>query len=33
VKREIEARLTLGGVGALKPEKPSTTTLAEYAAR
>ena len=31
VKREIEARLALGGVESLEPVKPSSPTLAEYA--
>jgi integrase len=31
VKREVEARLALGGLGALETEKPATPTFAEYA--
>ena len=31
VKREIEARLALGGMGALQPEKRAVPTLADYA--
>ncbi len=31
VKREIEARLALGGMGAVEPEKPSVPTFATYA--
>ena len=31
VKREIEARLALGGLGALEPEKPTLPTLKAYA--
>jgi integrase len=30
VKREIESRLALGGMGSLEPDKPSLPTLAEY---
>src|ERR1700674_4110340 len=31
VKREIEARLALGGMESLEPEKPLSPTLKEYA--
>ena len=31
VKREVEARLALGGTAFLQPEKPARPTLAEYA--
>jgi integrase len=31
VKREVEARLALGGMALLEPEKPDRPTLAEYA--
>lgn len=30
MKREIEVGLALGGMEALKPEKPTSPTLAEY---
>src|SRR5579862_2545529 len=30
VKREIEARLALGGIHAFEPEKPGVPTLADY---
>ena len=33
VRRDIEARLLLGGVGALTPDKPAVPALSEYASR